>query len=48
MDLDFEDDLAFLSYTRQPMQEKTNDVATTSLQLGLNKHKGKTKSLSLK
>ena len=47
-DLDFVDDLALLSHTQQQMHEKTNDVATTSAQLGLNIHRGKTKVLKVK
>ena len=44
-DLDYADDLALLSHTQQQMQEKTNNVASTSAQVGLNIHKGKTKIL---
>ncbi|VDO61738.1 unnamed protein product [Schistosoma margrebowiei] len=44
-DLDFTDDLALLSQTRQQMQEKTNGVATASAPVGLNIHKGKSKIL---
>ena len=44
-DLDFADDLALLSHSHQQMQEKTNVVAATSLQIGLNIHKDKTKIL---
>ena len=44
----FVDDLALLSHTQQQMHEKTNDVATTSAQLGLNIHRGKTKVLKVK
>lgn len=44
-DLDFADDLALLSHTQTQMQDKTNIVATTSSQLGLNIHKDKTKVL---
>ena len=39
--------LALLSHTQQQMQEKTNDVATTSAQIGLNIHRGKTKVLKV-
>ena len=46
-DLAFADDLALLSHTQQQMQEKTNDVATTSAQIGLNIHRGKTKVLKV-
>ncbi|VDO87424.1 unnamed protein product [Schistosoma margrebowiei] len=38
-DLDFADDLAFLSQTQQQMQEKTNNVAATSAAVGLKIHK---------
>ena len=44
-DLDYADDLALLSHTQQQMQEKTNNVASLSAQMGLNIHKGKTKIL---
>ncbi|VDO51637.1 unnamed protein product [Schistosoma margrebowiei] len=44
-DLDFTDDLALLSQTRQQMQEKTNSVAAASASVGLNIHKGKSKVL---
>ncbi|VDP35941.1 unnamed protein product [Schistosoma margrebowiei] len=43
--LDFADDLAFLSQTQQQMQEKTNSVAAASAAIGLNIHKGKSKVL---
>ncbi|MGL5901241.1 MAG: reverse transcriptase domain-containing protein [Cetobacterium sp.] len=46
-DLDFADDLALLSHTQQQMQEKTNHVASTSAQIGLNIHKDKTKVLKI-
>lgn len=46
-DLDFADDLALLSHTQQQMQEKTNHVASTSAQVGLNIHKDKTKILKI-
>ncbi|VDP59234.1 unnamed protein product [Schistosoma curassoni] len=42
-DLDFADDLARLSHTQQQMQEKTTSVATTSVAVGLNIHKGKSR-----
>ena len=42
-DLDFADDLALLSHSKQQMQEKTNVVAATSSQVGLNIHEDKTK-----
>ncbi|VDP06581.1 unnamed protein product [Schistosoma curassoni] len=44
-DLDFADDLALLSQTQQPMQEKTTSVAAASAAVGLNIHKGKSKNL---
>ena len=44
-DLDYADDLALLSHTQQQMQEKTNNVASLSAQMGLIIHKGKTKIL---
>ncbi|VDP46539.1 unnamed protein product [Schistosoma margrebowiei] len=44
-DLDFADDLAFLSQTQQKMQEKTTSVAAVSATIGLNIHKGKSKIL---
>ncbi|VDO86790.1 unnamed protein product [Schistosoma margrebowiei] len=44
-DLDFADDLALLSQTQQQMQEKTISVATASVAVGLNIHKGKSKIL---
>ncbi|VDP72799.1 unnamed protein product, partial [Schistosoma curassoni] len=44
-DLDFADDLALLSQTRQQMQEKTNSVAAASAAVGLIIHKGKGKIL---
>ena len=43
-DLDFADDLALLSNTHLQMQEKTNKVAATSAQLGLNIQGEKTRS----
>lgn len=46
-DLDFADDLALLSHNRKQMQEKTNILADTSTQLGLNIHQGKTKILRI-
>ncbi|KAG1971626.1 hypothetical protein F2P79_000061 [Pimephales promelas] len=46
-DLDFVDDLALLSHTRQQMQEKTNSTAATSAQVGLNINKQKTKILKV-
>ncbi|VDP03499.1 unnamed protein product [Schistosoma curassoni] len=44
-DLDFADDLAFLSHTHEQMQMKTASVAAVSESVGLNIHKGKTKVL---
>ncbi|VDP48025.1 unnamed protein product [Schistosoma curassoni] len=44
-DLDFTDDLAPLSHTQQQMQEKTTRVASASVAVGLNIHKGKSKIL---
>ena len=44
-DLDFADDLALLSHTQKQMQEKTDDLAANSAQLGLIIHTGKTKIL---
>ncbi|VDP69418.1 unnamed protein product [Schistosoma curassoni] len=43
-DLDFANDLAFLSQTQQQMQ-KTNSVAAASAAVGLNMHKGKSRIL---
>ncbi|VDP58901.1 unnamed protein product [Schistosoma curassoni] len=42
-DLDFADDLAFLSRTHEQMQTKTASVAAVSASVGLSIHKGKTK-----
>ncbi|VDO85311.1 unnamed protein product [Schistosoma curassoni] len=44
-DLDFADDLAFLSHTQQQMQEKTTSLASALAAVGLNIHKGKSKIL---
>ncbi|VDP61438.1 unnamed protein product [Schistosoma curassoni] len=44
-DLNFADDLALLSQTRQQMQEKTTSIAAASTTVGLNIHKGKRKIL---
>ena len=41
-DLDFADDIALLSHSRQQMQGKTSDLEVTSLQVGLKIHRGKT------
>ncbi|XP_055997996.1 uncharacterized protein LOC130047335 [Ostrea edulis] len=40
-------DLALLSHTRQQKQEKTNNLASTSAQVGLNLNKGKIKILKV-
>ncbi|VDP21075.1 unnamed protein product [Schistosoma margrebowiei] len=47
-DLDFADDLAFLSHTNEQMQIKTASVAAVSASVGLSIHKGKTKVLKFK
>ena len=44
-DLDFADDLALLSSTRQQMQAKTDILASKSSQIGLRVNRGKTKVL---
>ncbi|VDP58857.1 unnamed protein product [Schistosoma mattheei] len=44
-DLDFADDLAFLSHTQQQMQKKMISVAVASVAVSLNMHKGKSKIL---
>ncbi|VDO66059.1 unnamed protein product [Schistosoma margrebowiei] len=44
-DLDFADDLALLSHIQQQMQKKTTSVAAASSAVGLNIHKGKSKTL---
>ncbi|VDP86783.1 unnamed protein product, partial [Schistosoma mattheei] len=44
-DLDFTDDLAFLSNTQQKMQEETTSVAAASAAVGLNIHKWTSKIL---
>ncbi|VDP55829.1 unnamed protein product, partial [Schistosoma curassoni] len=44
-DLDFADDLAFLSQTQQQMQEKTTSVGAASAAVGLNIHKGESEIL---
>ncbi|VDO94731.1 unnamed protein product [Schistosoma margrebowiei] len=46
--LDFADDLAFLSHTHEHMQTKTVSVAAVSASVGLSIHKGKTKVLKFK
>ncbi|KAH9583018.1 LINE-1 retrotransposable element ORF2 protein [Schistosoma haematobium] len=47
-DLDFADDLALLSRTREQIQIKTANVAAVSASVGLSIHKGKTKVLKFK
>ncbi|VDO62321.1 unnamed protein product [Schistosoma margrebowiei] len=47
-DLDFADDLAFLSHTHEQIQVKTASVAAVSVAVDLNIHKGKTKVLKFK
>ena len=47
-DLDFADDLALLSHTQRPMQEKTSTVANDSGRLGLKVHRFKSKVLKNK
>ncbi|VDP45178.1 unnamed protein product [Schistosoma margrebowiei] len=47
-DLDFADDLAFLSHTHEQMQTKTASVAAVSASVGFRIHKGKTKVLKFK
>ncbi|VDO57653.1 unnamed protein product [Schistosoma margrebowiei] len=44
-DLDFADDLAFLSHTHEQMHIKTASVAAVYTSVGLNIHKGETKVL---
>ncbi|VDP67205.1 unnamed protein product [Schistosoma mattheei] len=44
-DLDFADDLVFLSQSQQQMQKKTTSVAAASAAVGLNIQKGKSKIL---
>nr|KAG5702955.1 hypothetical protein BaRGS_034728 [Batillaria attramentaria] len=46
-DLDFADDLALLSHSQQQMQDKTTELATTTSQVGLKIHGGKTKILKI-
>ncbi|VDO67451.1 unnamed protein product [Schistosoma margrebowiei] len=43
-DLDFADDLALRSNTHEQMRTKTASVAVVSASIGLNIHKGKTRS----
>ncbi|VDO52612.1 unnamed protein product [Schistosoma margrebowiei] len=47
-DLDFADDLALLSHTREQMQIKTASVAAVSAPVGLSIHKRKIKVLKFK
>ncbi|VDP09059.1 unnamed protein product [Schistosoma margrebowiei] len=47
-DLNFADDLAFLSHTHEQMQTKTTSVAAVSASVGLSIHKGKSKVLKFK
>ncbi|VDO70289.1 unnamed protein product [Schistosoma curassoni] len=47
-DLDFADDLTFLSHTHEQMQIKTASVAAVSASVGLSIHKRKTKVLKFK
>ena len=42
-DLDFADDLGLLSHSHKQMQEKTEQLNTVSIQLGLNINRSKTK-----
>ncbi|VDP44845.1 unnamed protein product [Schistosoma margrebowiei] len=44
-DLYFADGLSLLSQTQQQMQKKTTSVASVSAAVGLNIHKGKSKTL---
>ncbi|VDP59353.1 unnamed protein product [Schistosoma curassoni] len=44
-DLNFADDLVFLSQSQQKMQKKTTSVAAASAAAGLNIHKGKSQIL---
>jgi hypothetical protein len=46
-DLDFADDLAMLSHTRQQMQDKTTKLTDTSAQVGLDIHELKTQILKI-
>ena len=46
-DLDFVDDLALLSHSRQQWREKTEILHSESCKVGLNVHKGKTKVLKV-
>ncbi|XP_028649227.2 LOW QUALITY PROTEIN: uncharacterized protein LOC114645554 [Erpetoichthys calabaricus] len=46
-DLEFADDLALLSHSQQQIQEKTNVLAATSSQVGLNIHTEKTKIIKI-
>ena len=46
-DLDFADDLALVSSTRDQLQRKTSDLSVTAKQLGLNISRKKTKTMQL-
>ena len=46
-DLDFTDDIAFISSTQQQMQEKTSLLAETSIKLGLRPNESKTKVMKI-
>ena len=46
-DLDFADDLALLSHSHQQMQEKTNLVSNTAMEIGLSINKDKSKILKI-
>ena len=45
--MDFADDLALLSHSHQQIQDKTTELETTSSQVGLKIHEGKTKILKI-
>jgi hypothetical protein len=47
-DLDFADDIALLPHCHQDMQEKTDAMATTAANLGINVRIKKTKSMLMK
>ena len=44
-DLDFADDIALLSHRHRDIQEKTNVMSSTGIQIGLNINASKTKIL---
>ena len=46
-DLDFADDLALLSHTKEQMQQKTDKLVDTAACLGMKIHPGKTKILKI-